>query len=84
MRVAVDDWPQMVAMMRECAATVDSYDLPIDATLISESAHLLDWMADNHFTFLGYQEYSLRNRSRTLTLTPIPGTGLGLLADHHP
>ncbi|WP_460682057.1 NAD-glutamate dehydrogenase [Nesterenkonia populi] len=43
----------------------------------TESAELLDWMAQGHFLFLGYREYSLTESG----LEPITGTGLGILAD---
>ena len=78
-RAAVSDWREMTAAMRDCARQIDGYDLPIDPTLITESAHLLDWMANNHFTFLGYQEYQLQTSGSSLVLKPVAGTGLGLL-----
>ena len=49
--------------------------------LFEESCALIDWLADDHFTLLGYREYKLskgRNKDR---LVPIDGTGLGILRD---
>src|SRR5205823_5658998 len=45
---------------------------------LSEGKALLQWLADEHFTFLGYREYELTADDRLL---PVPGTGLGLLRD---
>ncbi|MEO0997054.1 MAG: NAD-glutamate dehydrogenase domain-containing protein, partial [Pseudomonadota bacterium] len=80
-RAAVRDWAEMREQMRDCARQIDAYDLALDPTLSAESAHLLEWMADNHFTYLGYQEYSLDRNGQKLTLRPVNGTGLGLLSE---
>ena len=41
---------------------------------------LLRWLADDHFTFLGYREYDLSRRRRATTAcVAVPGTGLGIL-----
>ena len=37
------------------------------------------WLADNHFTFLGYREYVLEGRDGDETLVAVPGTGFGIL-----
>ncbi len=80
-RAAVEDWADMREKMRGSASEIDASDLDIDPTLAGESAHLLSWMAENHFTFLGYQEYSLKRAGKDLNLLPIAGSGLGLLRD---
>ena len=45
-----------------------------------ESQALLEWMVDDHFTFLGYREYSLETHQGKSFLQPVAGTGLGLLS----
>lgn len=49
---------------------------------IEEARELLRWLADDHFTFLGYREYQLRPDD---SLAAVPGTGLGILRSdpHH-
>lgn len=50
------------------------------------------WLADDHFTFLGYREYDLAEHRGEEVLRAVPGTGLGVLrsdpvshdTDHHP
>jgi len=45
----------------------------------AEIAELLRWLADGHFTFLGYREYDLVIGADGMALTAVPGTGLGIL-----
>ncbi|MEU8604728.1 NAD-glutamate dehydrogenase domain-containing protein [Streptomyces parvulus] len=48
----------------------------LDLTTTEETGELLRWLADGHFTFLGYREYRLRKDG---TLMAVLGTGLGIL-----
>jgi glutamate dehydrogenase len=82
-REAVEDWGKM----REAALRIAeglpgepvAADLPGEE--IEEARELLRWLADDHFTFLGYREYQLRDDD---SLAAVPGTGLGILrADPH-
>ncbi len=77
-RVAVRDWRKMRDKILEAALSLGR--APSDAALRMESDALLRWLADDHFTFLGYREYKLRNRGEKLYLTAIPGSGLGVLS----
>src|SRR2546430_13593289 len=45
----------------------------------AETQALLRWLADNHFTFLGYREYNLLEGPDGMALQAVPGTGLGIL-----
>ncbi len=83
-RVAVADWTKMRQKLLECAAEIDSLPSTHDASVTVESAHLLEWMAEDRFTLLGYHEYRLRKNKRNWSLLPKRGSGLGILsADHH-
>ncbi|MGD7706633.1 NAD-glutamate dehydrogenase [Microlunatus sp. Y2014] len=63
---AVEDWGKM----RERAAAVVT-------DLEGEERALLEWLAGDNFTFLGYRRYRVaHDRSR---YEPVPGTGLGIL-----
>ncbi|HEY7379224.1 MAG TPA: NAD-glutamate dehydrogenase, partial [Steroidobacteraceae bacterium] len=46
---------------------------------VIETKELLEWMEDNHFTFLGYREYRLRRGKQEDLLEPLVETGLGVL-----
>ena len=47
---------------------------------ITDSVELLRWLADDHFTFLGYREYQLSTATTASRRWPaVLGTGLGIL-----
>ena len=52
---------------------------PAQNGLRDEACELLDWMAANNFTLLGYCEYRLERGPKQDKLIPVPGAGLGLL-----
>ena len=79
-RLAVGDWPRMVELARETAAARDVPRCPASvAREAVEASAFLDWLADNHFTFLGYREYRLERGATVDRLVPVAGSGLGLL-----
>jgi len=83
-REAVEDWDKMreaaVRMADELPTEPTAGDLP--GHDVEEARELLRWLADDHFTFLGYREYRLRDDD---SLAAVPGTGLGILRSdpHH-
>ncbi|GAB3000013.1 glutamate dehydrogenase [Arenimonas maotaiensis] len=82
-RVSVADWQAMRTRMLEIAdiaaqQRVDNAEIAPD-----EAKAFLQWAADNHFTFLGFREYTLSGSGDAETLSAVPGTGLGLLRDSH-
>ncbi|MGH9212143.1 MAG: NAD-glutamate dehydrogenase [Acidimicrobiales bacterium] len=83
-RAAVEDWQPMVAAMRAVAADVRTHPPPIDADERDEVDRFLAWLADDHFTFLGYREYDLLTRDDVDVLAQVPGTGLGILRHQAP
>ncbi|GAA0573368.1 NAD-glutamate dehydrogenase [Actinomadura livida] len=76
-RVAVEDEPKMRARAGEIAAAIEKDPPPLPAKELAEGVELLDWLADGHFTFLGYRDYTLTDDGSALR--PEPGTGLGIL-----
>ena len=83
-REAVEDWEKM----RDAALRI-AEELPSEPTAddlrdqeVEEARELLRWLADDHFTFLGYREYELadgrragrrpRHRPRHPALRPAP------------
>ena len=79
-RAAVRDWMPMRLKMLEAKELLRYGPAGADTELRRESQALLQWMADDRFTFLGYREYRLHKRAEKLFLRPVKGTGLGLLA----
>lgn len=77
-RETVEDWEKM----RDAALRIAD-ELPTEPTAddlrdqeVDEARELLRWLADNHFTFLGFREYVLTDDD---SLAAVPGTGLGIL-----
>ncbi len=79
-RLAVRDWAKMRQRMRDTRDLLENGPKGADPLLRSESQALLDWMADDHFTFLGYREYSLLKRGKRVFLRAVKGSGLGVLS----
>ena len=79
-RLAVRDWGKMRQRMRLTRDLLEYGPPDADPLLRSESQALLDWMADDHFTFLGYREYTLSKSGKRQVLKSVPGTGLGVLS----
>lgn len=79
-RVSVRDWRKMQKRMLDARKAIEQGPPGADEDLRRESQALLKWMADDHFTFLGYREYRLEPRGERLFLVPVRGTGLGLLS----
>src|SRR5689334_8154207 len=69
-RAAVEDWRPMQARMRELIEEPRPEGVDVE-----EARALLAWVADHHFTFLGYREYELTADA----LRAVDGSGLGLL-----
>ncbi|MEF9904282.1 NAD-glutamate dehydrogenase [Streptomyces sp. P9-A2] len=83
-REAVEDWGKMRQAATELAEGLPDEPVPGDVPgqQVEEARELLRWLADDHFTFLGYREYQLRDDD---SLAAVPGTGLGILRSdpHH-
>jgi glutamate dehydrogenase len=79
-RVAVEDHSKM----QEKALRVATQLGTEGARAPAETQALLRWLADNHFTFLGYREYDLVEGQDGMALQAVPGTGLGILRHDKP
>ncbi|MFH9013685.1 NAD-glutamate dehydrogenase [Streptomyces sp. NPDC017943] len=77
-REAVEDWGKMRDAAIRLAEGLPDEPIPGDlpGPQVEEARELLRWLADDHFTFLGYREYQLRDDD---SLAAVPGTGLGIL-----
>ena len=69
--VAVDDWQPMLQRARVAVEELRDDRTPAG----SEAVALLEWLAADHFVFLGYADYVLSDGA----LVPEPGSGLGIL-----
>lgn len=79
-RAAVQDWPAMRERMRELAEGIGSErPAPVEGSDLDEARAFLSWVADDHFTFLGYREYEVATVDGEQVLRAVPDTGLGIL-----
>ena len=78
-RAATSDWRRMRGKALDVAADLGASKVRGQKNEIREARALLEWMEDNHFTFLGYREYRLRRGPRRDRLVPLPRSGLGIM-----
>ncbi|MCU1427462.1 MAG: gdh [Actinomycetia bacterium] len=79
LRAATTDWAAMLGVLRHVLDDLSTTPPPVDADELAEGRAFLDWMADQHFTFVGYRRYELVTDATGDALRPIPGSGLGVL-----
>ena len=77
-RAAVEDWPKIVAIARGTIKDMKLRDTGIEG---AEARAFLEWMVDDHFTFLGQRDYELVSHDVGFGLRPLPDSGLGILRD---
>jgi glutamate dehydrogenase len=79
-RAAVEDWAPIRAKTTTLATELRRQAPPIDPHLLHEAEAFLAWLADEHFTFLGYREFRLFPGDDTFAeLHAVEGSGLGIL-----
>ncbi len=78
-RLAVQDWPAMRQDAQRLAHELAAGSPGVRRQEGVEAGEFLEWLADNHFTFLGYREYRLERGRHADHLVPVPKSGLGLL-----
>ena len=79
-RVSVDDWKPIMARLAEVTADLKAQAPKKIAAETKEVCEFLDWLAENHFTFLGCREYKIGGRSKK-GATTVKDSGLGLMRD---
>jgi glutamate dehydrogenase len=79
-RVAVADWRAMLDRLRDATDELHGSKGP-PPDLRQESCEFLEWLADDHFTLLGYREYDLARGKSVDMLNAVEGTGLGILRE---
>ena len=78
-RGAFEDWSAMRRKARDICRDLEDSPPPLDQTVIDEAQAFLEWMDDDHFTFLGYREYELIKGPDGEMLQAKSNTGLGIL-----
>jgi glutamate dehydrogenase len=76
-RTAVLDWRPMQSRLRQAMSDYHKNPPPLPVEELIESTAFLEWLLDNHFTFLGMREYEFVGGAGEGELKPVEGTGLG-------
>jgi glutamate dehydrogenase len=80
-RAAVTDWKSMQEKVRTIAADVEHAPPPLPPDELAEGIAFLNWLAENHFTFLGYRCHDLVKIEGEDALKVVPGSSLGILRE---
>ena len=79
-RAAVEDWRTMRERTRDIVE-LEANPPPIDQDELAEARAFLEWLEDDHFSFLGYREYDMLSEDGDDVLRAVPGSGLGILRE---
>ncbi|MGZ4582298.1 MAG: NAD-glutamate dehydrogenase domain-containing protein, partial [Nocardioidaceae bacterium] len=79
-REVVEDWPKMRGTALHIAEELQEQPpVGLSEQEVAEGTELRRWLADDHFTFMGYREYVLEGRGEDEHLRAAPASGLGIL-----
>jgi glutamate dehydrogenase len=79
-RAAVEDWKPILGRLAEVTKDLRKQAPKKAAEITAEVAEFLEWLAQNHFTFLGYREYRIGADHKPGT-DVAEASGLGLMRD---
>ncbi|HUL08479.1 MAG TPA: NAD-glutamate dehydrogenase [Candidatus Acidoferrum sp.] len=80
-RWATSDWKQMRTHCADFIASLDKAPAALPADEVDEARAFLQWLNEDHFTYLGYREYDFLGEGDTATISIPPKSGLGILRD---
>ena len=80
-RSAVNDWKPMLERLQQAISELERVPPSVPVETVQESSAFLQWLADDHLTFLGYAQHDLVEENGHAELRPVPGSGLGLLRE---
>ncbi|WP_349743482.1 NAD-glutamate dehydrogenase [Roseateles cavernae] len=80
-RLAVSDWRATRQRMLDIIEAQSTQASPLAAEELAEGQAFLHWLADNHFTFLGYRRHELCVVDGQDRLNVVSDSALGILRD---
>lgn len=81
----VADWQPMRRRLQTVVSELDRAASGIDRTERTETQAFLSWLADDHFTLLGYRCRAIESdQGGSDAMVDVPDTGLGLLREDRP
>jgi len=78
-RVAVEDFPLVKDKVREILSELDTTSARVPDDDKEEARAFLKWLAEDHFTFLGYDEYNFTQTRKGLVVQRVDNSELGIL-----
>jgi glutamate dehydrogenase len=78
-RASVVDWKAMQARLVEATQELGRTPKNVPSAEVAESCAFLEWLADDHFTLLGYRQHDLVDDKDGPSLRTVPGSSLGVL-----
>ncbi len=80
-RTTVLDWQQMRDRVDAAVTFYQTNPPPVAVDELAESIQFLQWLLDNHFTFLGIREYVFEGGGAKGELKAVANSGHGILRD---
>jgi glutamate dehydrogenase len=77
-RASVEDWPALLEAGRAAIGELKARDTSPDGI---EARAFLEWMVNDHFTFLGCRDYELVEHEGAAALRGVAGSGKGILRE---
>jgi len=78
-RRAVQDWRAMRGSIEQIVAELEPAAHHVPTEQLDEIKAFLNWLAADHFTFLGYAAYDLEGEGENTVLRRVGGSNLGIL-----
>ncbi len=78
-RAAVEDWRPMRERMEEAIEDLNTRVKGVQPEEVHEIRELLRWLHDNHFTFLGFREFTVSGSGKKAKVSMNRTSGLGVL-----
>ncbi|MDZ7791003.1 MAG: NAD-glutamate dehydrogenase [Xanthomonadales bacterium] len=80
---AVADWKPMLACAHEIASELPKTHAALSNEARREAQDFFEWLANDHFTFLGYREYVIEQGEDGRVLRAVADSGLGIMHPEH-
>lgn len=80
---AVADWKPMLERSAEIAAELPRTHKALSPEMRQEAQDFFKWLAEDHFTFLGYREYVIEEEGGERVLRALADSGLGIMHPDH-
>ena len=80
-RTVVESWPRLKEKAIETVKYFEDTNVPLDKDYLSETIAFLNWLIDDHFTFMAYRESSLESTEEGIVINVLKDSKIGLLPD---